>query len=173
MFDEAQRGIFFDCKQVSELEQLLVNINKNDSASKFISLLSLLNIMSATEYKSMLSSSDYNMERSDKTEHRITKVCRFIQEHYKRNITLDELAKIASMNASSFSRFFKKNIGKSPMTYLNDVRIHMACTFLINTKHKIYEIAYDVGFQSVSHFNKLFLNFMGQTPKDYRRMMVK
>ena len=172
ILDLAQKGISFNINNNDKLLKALLAIDTNNDIDKYAKLLSLLNLMIIDHSKNLLSSSNYSIEKSNKTEARITKVCTYIQERYKQNITLHELAEIASMNAASFSRFFKKHIGKSPIKYINDVRINIACTYLVNTKSKVYEIAYDVGFHSVSHFNKLFLKHIGLTPKDYRKSIL-
>jgi AraC-like DNA-binding protein len=169
----AQRGLSFDTVSMPELVEKLVTIEASKDVNKYIHLLDLLCTMKASEAFDMLTTPNYSIQTSDKAEHRITLVCNYIQQHYHKSISLEELAKIASMNTSSFSRFFKSKIGKSPINYLNEVRMNNACTNLINTKDKVYKIAFDVGFHSVAHFNKLFLNYKGQTPKAYRNSILK
>lgn len=170
---QAQRGLSFDMNVLPLLVAQLAAIESADAVNTYVNLLKLLLTMKESESYHMLTTPNYTIQTSDKAEHRITLVCNYIQQHYHKSISLEELAKIASMNASSFSRFFKSKIGKSPINYLNEVRMNNACTNLINTKDKVYKIAYDVGFQSVAHFNKLFLNYIGQTPKAYRNSILK
>ncbi|MEM6718700.1 MAG: AraC family transcriptional regulator [Bacteroidota bacterium] len=169
----AQRGLSFDINQSPELVEKLLLIEASDDMNKYINLLQLLLNMKEGNAFSMLTTPNYTIQASDKAEHRITLVCNYIQQHYNKAISLEELAKLAAMNTSSFSRFFKSKIGKSPINYLNEVRMNNACTNLVNTKDKVYKIAYDVGFHSVAHFNKLFLNYKGQTPKAYRNSILK
>ncbi|WP_408028856.1 AraC family transcriptional regulator [Tenacibaculum xiamenense] len=170
---KAQKGIFFDINKEPQFLKLLEKLRSKNGLQKYTSLLKLLETMQNATSKETLASSTYILEPNNKTEQRITLVCNYIQEHYNQAIQLQDLAEIAAMNTSSFSRFFKKKIGKSPINYLNDVRMSVACANLINTKDKVFNIAFDVGFQSVAHFNKLFLNFTGKTPREYRNSTVR
>ncbi len=169
LIKRSNRGISFE--NTTNLLSQLLSLNKMQRINKYLSLCALLNTMAETNELSYLTSEDYLLEGSKKNEQRITKVCDFIQHHFKRSISLDEIAGLVNMNPTAFSRFFKRHIGKSPINYLNEMRIHMACTQLLTTTDKVYQIAYDCGFNSLTHFNKLFLKLHGTTPKQYRLKM--
>ena len=166
--NRARHGIKFNITKHTQLLNLLQDIEIKNSLDKYLGLCSLLNAMTKHADIQILATSSYIPEQSKKIENRIGRVCKYIQENYKNGITLKELADIASMNPAAFSRFFKKNIGKSPINYLNEVRINMACTKLLNSKDPAYEIAIDTGFNSITHFNKLFKRYKGLSPLDYR-----
>lgn len=167
--NQAKRGVKFNTLQEQYFITLLNALENSASLSKFLKLCELLQLMSASKQASILATANYVPEQSKKIESRIVNVCNYIQEHFKKPITLDELANIAHMNPASFSRFFKKNIGKSPINYLNEIRVNMACTKLLNTNDKAYQIAFDSGFNSMTHFNKLFKRYKGCAPLDYRK----
>ena len=67
-----------------------------------------------------------------------------------------------------FCKMFKKATGLTFTGYLSRVRVEKAKTLLLNPHLRISEIAYDVGFQSLTHFNRMFLNIVGQSPTVYR-----
>ena len=93
----------------------------------------------------------------------------YIREHYRENITLDDILKITSYSKSHFIRLFKKNIGMNLTDYINKYRIEKSCLDLIYTSKNITEIATENGFNTVQYFSKTFKNYMKCTPKQYQR----
>jgi AraC-like DNA-binding protein len=67
---------------------------------------------------------------------------------------------------------FKKATGLNFTEYLSRVRIEKAKNLLLNPNLRISEIAFEVGFQSLTHFNRVFKKIVGQSPTDYRRQLV-
>lgn len=100
---------------------------------------------------------------------RIKAVVEFIEHSYADQITLMQLAELASMSEAYFCRFFKKITTKSPITYLNYYRVQRAAQLLTSTDSKIMEVALDVGFNSLSYFNTVFRQRFDCTPKQYRK----
>lgn len=93
----------------------------------------------------------------------------YIREHYKENISLDDILKTVSYSKSHFIRLFKKNIGMNLTDYINKYRIEKSCLDLIYTSKNVTEIATENGFNTVQYFSKTFKNYMGCTPKQYQR----
>ena len=93
----------------------------------------------------------------------------YIREHYRENITLDDILKITSYSKSHFIRLFKKNMGMNLTDYINKYRIEKSCLDLIYTSKNITEIATENGFNTVQYFSKMFKNYMKCTPKQYQR----
>jgi AraC-like DNA-binding protein/ligand-binding sensor protein len=82
-----------------------------------------------------------------------------------------DLAKVArAMHVSTFyfCKLFKKATGLTFTEYLSRVRVEKAKHLLLNPHLRISEIAYDVGFQSLTHFNRVFRQVVGQSPSEYR-----
>ena len=99
---------------------------------------------------------------------RLEPVISYIKENYAYEITLGELAAILPMSEGQFSRFFKQTMKLSPIQYLMRYRILQSCKLLQDTEKKIGEIANLSGFNNISYFNRVFLNTIGCTPKEYR-----
>ncbi len=93
----------------------------------------------------------------------------YIREHYRENISLDDILKITSYSKSHFIRLFKKNIGMNLTDYINKYRIEKSCLDLIYTSKNITEIATENGFNTVQYFSKTFKNYMNCTPKQYQK----
>jgi AraC-like DNA-binding protein/ligand-binding sensor protein len=82
-----------------------------------------------------------------------------------------DLAKVAhAMHVSTFyfCKIFKKATGLTFTQYLSRVRVEKAKKLLLNPHLRISEIAYNVGFQSLTHFNRVFRQVVGQSPTEYR-----
>ncbi len=103
----------------------------------------------------------------------ITQAKRFIQEHQSEDLTLSQVARSANASTFYFCKLFKKATGLQFTKYLARVRIEKAKNLLLNPNLRISEIAYEVGFQSLTHFNRVFKKIAGQSPTDYRKQLPK
>ena len=92
----------------------------------------------------------------------------YIHKHYYKNITVIELAKIAASNKVTLTRQFKKYLKCTPKKYLNKYRINKAKILLLQTEHKINEIAIAVGFQDPLYFSTAFQTETGLSPREFR-----
>ena len=95
-------------------------------------------------------------------------VLEYIDENYDRDLTLEMISGRFGLNASYFSRMFKKVVGSGFTEYLNFVRICKSEKLLKNTDMCILDIALEVGFSSVSYFNRVFKKIKNCTPTVYR-----
>ncbi len=99
---------------------------------------------------------------------RLEPVISYMKENYAYEMTLAELAELIPMSEGQFCRVFKKNMKLSPMQYLMRYRILQSCRLLRDTDKKIGEIANLSGFNNISYYNKVFLQTIGCTPREYR-----
>lgn len=91
-----------------------------------------------------------------------------IQQNLYANLTIKELALLCHLSESSFKRKFNEVFNESPKKYLTRKKLEKAADLLKSSHNRISEIAYDVGFESTSTFNRNFHNHFGKTPSDYR-----
>ena len=98
----------------------------------------------------------------------ISKACTFITDHCGEDMSLAAMARIANMSANYFSGKFAEATGMNFVEYVTRTRIEKACALLQNPDLRISEIAFDVGFQSLSQFNRGFKQVSGKCPRDYR-----
>jgi AraC-like DNA-binding protein len=104
---------------------------------------------------------------------RIKKMLSFIQDNYKRKITLEDIARNVNLSRSECSRFFKRMTGQTPFEYLISYRINQSTLLLKNSDLSITEIADEVGFGSVSYFIEKFRKETNYTPKEFRNFCVE
>ena len=101
-------------------------------------------------------------------EERLKSILLFIQQNYRADISVADMASAAHISERECSRCFKKQLGITPMTYLMELRVNKACAMLENTELPIGEIASYCGFSSSSYFSMLFRERFGSTPREYR-----
>ena len=92
----------------------------------------------------------------------------FIQEHQTEDLSLGQVAKAVNMSTFYFCKMFKKITGVNFTDYLSRVRIEKSKNLLLNPNLRVSEIAFEVGFQSLTHFNRVFKKILGQSPTEYR-----
>ena len=95
-----------------------------------------------------------------------------IAEHTADQMSLAAVAKAVNMSASYFSEKFKEITGINFVTYVARTRIEKARHLLQNPKLRVSEIAFEVGFQSLSQFNRAFKNVTGKAPSEYRQSLA-
>lgn len=93
----------------------------------------------------------------------------FIEENFRSDLTLDEIAGSASVSRSTCCRLFRKYIHSSPLEFLNHYRLQKACGLLQTGDLKITEVASACGFNYVSYFTHLFQKSFGCTPTEFRK----
>ena len=98
----------------------------------------------------------------------ITKARDFINSNHTEDLSLAAVAQSAHMSTFYFCKQFKKATGLSFTEYLSRVRIEKAKEQLLKPHARVSEVAYEVGFQSLTHFNRVFKKLNGASPTTYR-----
>ncbi len=100
----------------------------------------------------------------------ITEVIDWIEVHYQESVTLKQLAEISKFNEKYFCHIFKNYTSKTPMEYINQLRIENACHDLLHTNLSITETAFSNGFNNLNYFTKLFKKYKKLTPREYKKL---
>jgi len=108
------------------------------------------------------------VERENAEPPAIMRAKAFINEHSAEELSLEQVAKAVNMSSFYFCKMFKKFTGVNFTEYVSRIRIEKARNLLLNPNLRISEIAYEVGFQSLTHFNRVFKKVLGQSPTDFR-----
>lgn len=103
----------------------------------------------------------------------IDRAIEYLHSNLDKKITINEIAKIAHMSSSHFSRIFKKEIGISPMDYLIQIRMDRVKKLLLTGDKPITEIAFECGFNNVSYLSACFKRKYMITPSDYQKSPKK
>ncbi len=99
----------------------------------------------------------------------IKRARKFIEDHHREKLSLAAVARQAGMSAFYFCKTFKKVTGVNFTHYVSRFRGEKAKNLLSNLNYRISEVAFEVGFQSLTHFNRVFKLIAGESPTEYRR----
>jgi len=116
-------------------------------------------------FSRFLEKASFKQELVDK---RIIKVVRYIRENINQNIGIDELASICYLTNDHFIRLFKKEMQCTPIQYINQKKIEKAQLMLIIGNKSIKEIIFDLSFENISYFYRLFRKITGLPPNKYK-----
>lgn len=169
MLKRAQRGLAFPEPVIQILREDIINLaHSNDSFASVIRLFNLLYRLSQVEGARELSSSSFIDAREEHEDERVRRVKDYIVANYMQDVSLKEMADLACMSEESFSRFFRNKTGRTPNRYLIDYRLGIAARMLLTTTLPVSEIGFSCGFNTLSHFNRLFRESKGCTPSEFR-----
>lgn len=129
----------------------------------------LLDDLARTDGARELSSQAMVSDFASAGAHPIDAVIRFLSTRYRGRVTLAEAARVAGLSVSAFCRFFRRTTGRTFVEHVNEMRLAEACRLLAGSSRGIADIALDVGFSNLSHFNERFRRHRGMRPGDYRR----
>lgn len=109
-------------------------------------------------------------ERSQRELRPITEAKRYIQQHYREALRLEDVSSAVGFNATYFSTLFKKETGQNFMDHLTDLRIEKAKELLCGEGMSVMDVAEEVGYRDLKYFSRLFKKNTGVSPSDYRKL---
>ena len=109
-------------------------------------------------------------ERSQRETRPITDAKRYIQQHYREALRLEDVSSAVGFNATYFSSLFKKETGQNFVDYLTELRIGKAKELLSGEDLSVQDVAEMVGYQDLKYFSKLFKKTTGVSPSDYKKL---
>lgn len=174
MMQEAKMGLSFPMQAIMKVYGLLDTLSSvKDGFYAVQQFLTILYELSRCENARTLASSSYAKVTVEDDSRRILKVKNFISKNYMDELRLPELASLAGMSSSAFSRFFKLHTGRNISEYIIDLRLGYAARMLVDTAKSISEIGFDCGFNNLSNFNRIFKKKKGCSPSEFRESYHK
>jgi AraC-like DNA-binding protein len=164
-FKQQTNAVKFSGEKLKNIISILKKMRNETSEECILSIIKLLFVISDNTENQQIAGKYQN---TDKEQNRLNQIHIFVVCNAKRKISITEIARHIGMNKSSFCVFFKKATGKTFVNYLNEYRIETACQLLNTTKNSISDICYEVGFEDISYFNRVFKKTKNVSPKEYR-----
>jgi len=168
LLEQSFQGILFSAETAKRLGSRLESLCNSKGFDSMLELMSILQELATSQNMQVLSQATTLRKGPEIRNRRLGIVFDFIRKHYDQEITLKEAATRVNMPEVSFSRFFKKNTGRTFVDSVNDIRMGHATRLLISTTHTIAEISYRCGFNNLSYFNRVFKHKNGCTPTEFR-----
>lgn len=174
LLDRAKHGLAFERSVINELlpkfEEL---VNPQPGFMRYLKFLEILFFLSISNNSRSLSTTSFaNVEKIENSR-RIKKVKDYISAHYSESLTLEDLASLAGMAPTAFSRFFKTHTNQTLSDHIIDIRIGHVIRLLVDTNMTSAEIGYKCGFNNLSNFNRLFKKRKGCSPTEFRMKYIK
>jgi len=168
LFDRARNGLSFNGYTRKALGARMERLIEQDPLNRMLSLIDILQQLAVSEDYESLNADGFHLQIATHGYDRFNDIQQFISDNFRRDISLAEVAGVASMTVPAFCRYFKKVSGNTFIAYLTNYRVVYACKLLGDDHSTIAEVAYDSGFNSLSQFNRAFRRCVGRTPTEYR-----
>lgn len=173
LFMKSQRGMEIVGQTAEKAIALIRELLNVEDFDRILILLSLLNLLAnSTEYN-LLATEGYSNLLKEAESDRMNKVHAYVMQNFREKISLEEVAAIANMSPTSFSRYFKTHANKTFSDFLTEIRIGYACKLLIEKKVSISEACYESGFNTLSNFNRQFKEVTHHSPLHYRKKYME
>ena len=174
MLIRAKRGLAFPTKAILLVYHRIVRLSTIEEGFLAVQeLFSILYELSKFDEARELATSAFAKVEVDSDSRRILKVKNYIDDHYKDDMSLEQLAGHVGMTPTAFSRYFKLRTGKNLSEYIVDIRLGHAARLLVDTTDSVSEICWTTGFNTLSNFNRLFQKRKGCTPTEFRKKYQK
>lgn len=148
--------------------ELITSLEGKSSTTQLSLLIQILEQLSQLDGKELSTVSFKQTIQDKKHQSQLLEITSYILKNHHQAIGLDDMARLSNRSTPGFCRWFKKSTGHTFIHYLQKVRIEKACQALITTDLQIAEIAYSVGFESISNFNRTFKKMKNKSPKEFR-----
>jgi len=163
-------GFMIPPVHVTDVAHKIQIISKSKGVEQMLAFIDILKKFSSIPKLKELSSASMLETVSENVGVRLSEIYHFIMANYENNITLEDVAQQAHMTPQAFCRYFKKRTHHTFVSFLNEVRINEACKKLTSgdgDSISISTIAYNCGFNTVTHFNRVFKSVIGKSPHEY------
>lgn len=169
LLDRARRGLLVTGETRRRAAGVVGGMLKQSPAERLLTLLKLLNLFANSAELIPLASPGFAPTFRPRLQNRLNRVCKHIHDHLADpELNQGDLAKLAGMHPSAFSRFFKNGTQRTVTDYVNELRIGLASRLLLETELSILEICLRSGYENASNFNRRFREHRGMTPREFR-----
>ncbi len=173
LFERAKKGIIYKPEIKKQIGPKIEALYDQSPFNRLINLLDILQDLANADDYELLNADGFALETETQDNQKIDKIFKYVNTHFKEQISLDDIAEVASMTVPGFCRYFKKVTGKTFTQLVNEYRVVHATKLLSENNNSISDVAFECGFNNFSHFNKVFKAFTGKTALQYRKEMKR
>lgn len=173
LLEKGKRGLEISGEKNRQIISMMKDLLHLNGVDSIIQILNILHIIARSNDHKYISSIGYINTSRESDKDRLNEVYNYLMLNFKRDVRLEEVAEIASMSPTAFSRNFKVRTNKSFSDFIRELRIGHACKLLLEDKYTISHICYESGYNTLSNFNKQFRELMHKTPFEYKKEYLK
>lgn len=168
LLERSYLGLSFSGATKKQVVEKMHIIKETGSFSSLIGLIEILQILANSKEVKELNNDDTRIKWFLNDKIRMGTIYDYIHENYDKKTNVNQIAEIVSLSTPAFCRYFKKQTNMTFTDFVNNYRINQAKIFLLKDS-SITEICFQVGFESLSYFNKLFKQHVGEKPSEFRK----
>ncbi len=173
LFEKAKKGLIIKGETRKKIAEVMVAALDATHLDRLIVLLTMLKILAEAEEVETIASAHAFYRSNESETQRLDEIYAYTFTHYKKEISLEEIASIAHLSVTSFCRYFKQMTKKTYYDFLIEVRISHICRALVEDKLATEVICFEHGFNNVSNFYRHFKKVMKMTPLAYKKKYLK
>jgi len=170
LLEGAARGLQFSDALGRSIIPLMQDLAQASGARRVVLMMSVLEQLASCRERKPLAGPGYDLDAQRHMSSTINQVLSCIRQNLGGNLRESDVAELAGMSVSSFTRFFKRHTGCTFIQYQNGLRLNEACELLMCTELSVTEVCYRVGFNNLSNFNRQFLAHKGMPPSRFRAL---
>jgi AraC-like DNA-binding protein len=169
LFQRARMGVRIKNQSRDIVAGLMRRLVQSKNSERIILLLQILETISQSGQTKTICSEELSFQYSKTEAERLNTIYQYILNNFSRQLTLEQIAKVAHLTPNGFCRYFKSRIKKTFSKFLLEVRIGHACKLLAESEKSVADICYESGFNNFSNFNRHFKIIAGRTPLNHRK----
>lgn len=168
LLERSYLGLSFSGETKNTVVEKLQIIKDKNSFESLVGLIEILQILANSTEVKELNEDDTRIKWFLNDKIRMGTIYDYIHENYDRKPNVNEVAQVVSLSTPAFCRYFKKQTNMTFTDFVNNYRINQAKIFLLKDQ-SVTEVCFQVGFESLSYFNKLFKQHTGETPSEFKK----
>ncbi|TAL43644.1 MAG: AraC family transcriptional regulator, partial [Chitinophagaceae bacterium] len=172
LFDRANLGLSFTGKTKAVVVEKLKHMQTVNYFDQLLCLLEIFQILATSDEVVELNEQDTSVKLFLNDKIRMGAIYKYIHANYDESPDVNHIAASVHLSTAAFCRYFKKQTKMTFTDFVNQYRITQAKTLLLQDK-TVSEACYEVGFESLSYFNKLFKKITGENPSGFRKRYLK
>jgi AraC-like DNA-binding protein len=168
LFEKAYLGLSFGGKTKKSVSEKLRNMQGLSHFDQLLNLLEVFQTLATSKEVTKLNEQDTSIKLFMDDKIRMGAIYKYIHSNYDNSPDVNAVAASVHLSTPAFCRYFKKQTKMTFTDFVNQYRITQAKTLLLKDV-SVSEACYEVGFESLSYFNKLFNRLTGENPSTFRR----
>jgi AraC-like DNA-binding protein len=169
LLEKSKKGLRILGSLKSEITEIMKKMIVSNKGNMMLALYALLDLLASVNEYELLGTRIMEGDHNDKETERINAIYTYAAKHFKRKISIEEIAGVAHLSANSFCRYFKNKTKKNFSHFLNEIRVEYACKKIRENQLQVTQVGYEAGFNNFVNFNNAFKRITGKTPTQYAK----